>query len=945
MRVLTGQCFEPDRAQPYAPLCDLVRTNLLRQGWADEPLAAVAPDLVDLLPELAGRPPSGEPTPTVGLRPDQRRIVHATIRLVEAIAAQTPLLLIVEDAHWSDDASLDLLVRLARFVRGDSGRRIMLVVTFRGDEVSAELAAALVALDRERLAAEVRLGPLPRPEVVAMIRSTSDTQGAVGADLAESIYRLSEGNPFFVEELLRSALATGVAGAGRRLEAVAGTSASAIPLPRSVSEAVRRRVDHLSDGARQTLTVAAVSGRRFDFALLQALSGCDEIQLLERVKELVAARLVVEESADRFAFRHALMRQAIYDGLLARERRLLHRRALETILEIDPAGRDHHAADLTRHAVEAGAWEEALHFGERAGEQALAFHAPIAAIELLGCAIAAADQLGRPPPPALLQARGRAHETRGDFEAARSDYEAAGALAQAAGSVAEESEALLALGGLWAGRDYEQTGPYVRQALELARVAGDRSLVARSLNRLGNWHANQDDPIAAFRLHEEALAICEATGNRRGLAETLDLLGMARYLVADFDGSAAAVRRAIPLLRELDDRRTLVSALATLSWSMSSLDVSIGMPAGGSHEEGLAIVAEAVAVAQEIDARSDEALAHCCAALIVGERRADAALEHARRALRIAEEIGHRQWVIVAHLALGDLFAALLDAEAARCHLEAALTTADEVSSSVMAQKVRAELALRQALAGDPDAAQATIAAALSDDAPMVTQAQRDGWFSSGWIALVRGHPGRALAIADRLIAAATSEPIRDLPRLPDLAWLRGEALAAIGRTDEALESLDVARDGATAREHLPLLWRVQLARAKLLRGLGRRVATDEAVTAAHAAAASYAAGVADASLRETFLTRVAATFPPPRILSPRQASKAAYDGLTSRELAVATLVATGRSNREIGDALFMSERTAATHVGNILGKLGVKSRAQIAAWAQERGLTSDGAG
>jgi DNA-binding CsgD family transcriptional regulator len=183
------------------------------------------------------------------------------------------------------------------------------------------------------------------------------------------------------------------------------------------------------------------------------------------------------------------------------------------------------------------------------------------------------------------------------------------------------------------------------------------------------------------------------------------------------------------------------------------------------------------------------------------------------------------------------------------------------------------------------------------------------------------------------------------LPRLPDLAWLRGEALAAIGRTDEALASLDVARDGATARENLPLLWRVQLARAKLLRGLGRRVATDEAVTAAHAAAASYAAGVADESLREAFLTRVAATFPPPRIPSPRQAARAAYAGLTARELEVAALVAAGRSNREIGDALFMSERTAATHVGNILGKLGVKSRAQIAAWVQERGLTSNGAG
>ncbi|MGH2530834.1 MAG: helix-turn-helix transcriptional regulator [Thermomicrobiales bacterium] len=934
MRVLTGQCFEPDHALPYAPIRDLIRSHLLRQPWANDILAAIAPDLGGLLPELSRLQPGSSPMPQADADQDRRRIVHACTRLVDGIAAETPLLLIVEDAHWSDEASLDLLIHLARHLRGGPDCSAALVVTYRGDEVSPQLAATLAAFDRERLAAEARLGPLPRAEVLVMLRAMSDHRGTVSADLADAIYRLSEGNPFFIEELLRSALVTD--------EPSSDTRTAAIPLPRGVAESVRRRVDRLSDGARATLTVAAISGRRFDFALLEALSGCTEADLLDHLKELIAAKLVVEESADRFAFRHALMRQAVDDGLLARERRALHRQALEAIPRVDPHARDHQAADLARHAVEAGAWAEALELGQRAGEQALALYAPGAAIELLGYAIDAAARLGVAPPSSLRRSRGLAHETRGDFGAARADYEAAVALARAAGNQADESEALLSLGGLWAGRDYEQTGPYVRQALDLARTSGDRALLARALNRLGNYRLNMEEATEAFRLHEEALTLVEQIGDRRGIAETLDLLGMARYLAGDLIGSAAACRRAIPLLREIDDRRTLVNALATLSFTMDYLDVRVAITATASHEERQAIVEEAIALAREIDGRSEEALAHCCAALLVGERRVDDALDHAGRALRIAEEIGHRQWNILAHVAHEELFESLLDLDAARRHLDAALAIARDAGSSFWVRGALSWLAALKVRAGDLDGAEQTLAETLDDDLPMLTALQREAWFARARIVLARRHPAGALAIVDRLIAAATPEPATDLARLPHLAQLRGEALAALGRPDEALAALDAARDGAAALEHRPLLWRIHLSRATFFRDLGRRVDADDAITAAHAAVASFAADIADVPLRDAFLQRANAHLPPPRVPTPRQVAKAAYGGLTARERDVAALIAAGHSNRQIADALFISEPTAATHVGNILGKLGVKTRAQVAAWAQERGLTSE---
>src|SRR5215203_4711189 len=280
MRVLSGQCFAADRAAPYAPLRDLLRSDVVGQPWAEEILAEGA-DLGLLLPEFAWAGQDEHPGSSSRGESDRRRVALAVRALLDAIAAECPVLLVLEDAHWSDDATLDLLVQLARFVRAER-RRITIVVTFRDDEISTDLATALAALDRERLAVEARLGHLPRAEVIAMLRALGRQQGgvAVSASLAETIFRLSEGNPFFVEELLRSAASA--AGRGR-METQAG-SAGGFVLPRSVAEAVRQRVGLLSDGARRTLTLAAVSGRRFDFALLQTLGAGDEASLIADIK-------------------------------------------------------------------------------------------------------------------------------------------------------------------------------------------------------------------------------------------------------------------------------------------------------------------------------------------------------------------------------------------------------------------------------------------------------------------------------------------------------------------------------------------------------------------------------------------------------------------------------------------------------------------------------------
>ena len=152
-------------------------------------------------------------------------------------------------------------------------------------------------------------------------------------------------------------------------------------IPRSVQDAVQQRTDRLSEPTREILTMAAVAGRRFDFALLQELTHHDEQYLLQAIKEMIAAQVVIEESEEQFAFRHALTRQAIYADLLVRERKALHRCIADTMERLYVPTLEAHLADLAYHFYEAGAWEQALKYGQLAGEQAERLYAPHTVIE------------------------------------------------------------------------------------------------------------------------------------------------------------------------------------------------------------------------------------------------------------------------------------------------------------------------------------------------------------------------------------------------------------------------------------------------------------------------------------------------------------------------------------------------------------------------------------
>jgi DNA-binding NarL/FixJ family response regulator len=936
-RVLQGACFPQDSACPYAPLLEMLRARLSGRTPAAV-AAAVGPyayDISALLPEQVPLPDQAPAPLALDPAQQQRRLFAALAHCLTRRAALQPLLLIVEELHWSDEGSLDFLLYL---LRRSADEPMLLIGTYRSDEVGPRLSYWLAQLDREHLAHELPLLPLSRDDVAAMLRATFALDRPVRAEFLDAIYTLTEGNPFYVEELLKSLVATGdifyADGSwGRK-------PLEELHIPRSLHDAVQQRVTRLSDDARRVVALAAAVGRRFDFALLRRLAQLGESDLLRLIKELIAAQLVVEESAERFAFRHALTRQAIYAELLARERAALHSIIAETTEQVYAGALEPHTADLAYHFFEAGVWEKALSYARSAGERAQELGAPHAAIEQLTRALDAAGKLAATPSPGLYLARGRAYEMVGNFACAHDDYELCLRLARDARDGAAEWQALIALGLLWASRDYQQTGEWFRRALHLAQTIDDPQMLAHSLNRLGNWHVNTGQASEALRLHEQALALLEAQGDRQGMADTLDLLGMVNGLYGDLPSSIHQFGQALDLFRTLGDMRGQSSALASRSMFAAGVCTEPTFSPGCSYDESARDLSEALRLARQINWPAGQAYAEYTAGQVF-EVFGDfgAALAHAQAALRIAIDIEHRQWVAATYKALGRIFVQLLAPDLAIQNLLAGLELAQALGSDVFISGITGPLAYAYLLNQDLPRAEAALAAAMPNGRLPRSLEERHMTLAWSQLALAQGAPDLALRIAEQLIESAPGS-VRG--PIPVLLKLKGEALLALGRTDEAVQILITARRRAEELEARALLWQILRALGQAHQRLGQKQAGQDAYAAARAAIAWLGATIDDADLRDGFLRAAHATLPAEKPLTARRAEAERFGGLTAREREVARAIGQGRSNREMADLLVISEKTVETHVSNILSKLGHVSRQQIAVWAAAAGLLDD---
>jgi DNA-binding CsgD family transcriptional regulator len=319
-------------------------------------------------------------------------------------------------------------------------------------------------------------------------------------------------------------------------------------------------------------------------------------------------------------------------------------------------------------------------------------------------------------------------------------------------------------------------------------------------------------------------------------------------------------------------------------------------------------------------------------------RYCDAA-DHANVVLRLARETGHQQWLTAGEWELGVIAYRTFAVDEAIQQLRRALDVAEQLGSAWWIDNAAAYLARAYLLAGDPAAARGVIQPLLQAE----TSALRSRRMRLAW---AETHLGlrefeAAVSIIDQLIATAPGAAAG--ARMPVMRRVRGEILAAAGRHEDALEELGRAREDAAVSGTLPIRWMADRALGGLLLTLKRTDEAEPHLAEARSTIERVAALNADTAVAERFRAGALATLPQRRAVTANQAAKAQYGGLTAREREVAVLIAQGKSNREIADQLVLGERTIETHVGNVLSKLGFGSRAQIAAWAVEVGLTKAG--
>ena len=930
LMLLQGNCFEPDRVLPYGPILDVLRGFIAVH--TAEPLESFAPELVKLIPELSTLLP--DITPSHLLEPSQEKKRHFQTLDTFFSGNAGGSLMIIEDIHWCDDTSLDFLLYFSRQI---SKTPILLLLTYRNDELNPSLGHFLADLDHAHLANEVTLTRLSLADVEAMIAAIFEQPHPIKREFSEAIYSLTDGNPFFVEETLKALMVS-----GDIYYAVGGWTRkpiSELRIPRTVQDAVQRRTDQLSETTRQLLMLAATAGRRFDFDLLQHLTQSPEPELLKQVRDLISAQLVMEESADHFHFRHALTRQAIYNQLLVRERRALHRRIAEALEEMHSPTTNSRLSELAYHTYEAGMWEKTLDYSRQAGEKAQRqLYTPRAALEHYNRALEAARQLHVPLPLTLFHERGQVYETLGEYELAHADYEAELSEARLRADQQGEWQALIDLGFLTVSRDYSKAGDYFRAALSLAPALEDPALVARTLNRVGNWHLNLAQPADALQYHFEAARIFESLNDKPGLAATHDLLGITHLVICDIPQYVAHYEQAMSLFREMDDQGGFISSLSIYATRGADYLASVAAPVITPFADRLRDGQQALVVAKQLGARPAETLGNLWLGLsLVSSGEYSQGLAYLHAGLELAKAIDHRHFVTTGHMILGAFYLDIFAFPLAIVHLEQAQALARETDSRIWLGNVTAFLADVHTQQNNFAKAEATLHTLLTSDLPMQTTHQRQLWRAKAEWHLAQGRATEAFAIAEGLIDSAPGVGTNTTPRL---SLLKGESALALRRYATTQAALRSAQNIAQALSLKPLLWRIHFAQGRLEQAQGKEEQAEISFAEGQSLVDSLSADLAlsDSTLRQ-YLKQGAERLLRSRGNPARVLVRDQFDGLTPREREIAALLAQGKSNKEIAEILVLSNRTIESHISNILAKLSFTSRAQIAVWAVEKGL------
>jgi DNA-binding SARP family transcriptional activator len=804
---------------------------------------------------------------------EQSHLFQQVTNILLTVSKTQPLLLILDDIQWADTASISLLFHLGRRL-ADAESRLLIACAYRPEEVTLSLTSerhplAKILTEFKRTFGDVwvDLSRVEKTEERRFVDALLDAEpNKLATGFRDALFDRTGGHPLFTIELLRSMQDRGNLIKDADSVWIEGPTLDWEVLPARVEAVIEDRINRLDPELRDILTIASVEGEVFTAQVVAEMRRLPERSVLRRLSQDLEQqhRLVREQEevftglrrVSRYRFGHILFQDYLYKRLSQGEKRLLHG-DVAAALELFYEGQlDEMAVKLAHHFQKAGDLVRAFHYFSLAGERAARIYASGQAITHYTRAIQLAERV-RPDVVSLARlhrGRGLARETLGEFERAREDHEATLRIADAVGERQTEPvewRALLDLGKLWRSRDYNKARDCFEAALELARRTDDPEVLAISLNWMGNWYANDERPFRAVEYHREALKIVEGWGDRRELAITLDLLGIANLLGGDFNTSIRYYDRAIELFRGLDDHPRLVTSLMGRA-SISSMMVLLESVPVIPSPDAISDFDEALRIAREIDSVPDQAWAYWSSGLFhTVHGQFGCAHKDLQIGLRIASEIGHREFVVANRFAQGIWYTELFAPDQARRQLEGALTLAKDLHSATMIHLVTGALAAVYLLIDDKQTAQTCLETVISPHTPMDTSGKRYCWLRRAELALVQDDPALALDITDRLIASA---PGMSPGRVITFLWkLKAEALAANGCTEDALALLHAAIENAASTGERFLLWRLHASLGRILSTMGNQEAAENEFASARALIDELADTVTDETLRDKF--------------------------------------------------------------------------------------------
>ncbi len=539
-KVLTGACHEEEGA-PYAPFAQILRDSHENDSSLSLLPNFVLADLIQIAPELRLYYPDIAPNPTAEPSSEQQRIFESITSWISQLTTQAPLLLFIDDVHWADSGTLALLRYLARRT---SKLRLLIALTYR--EIALDengmLQAVLLDLSRERLSTRVKLTRLNREQTETLISTLITPNGKIDQRLLDLIFQETEGNPFFIEEIVKALIETGQLCFEDQIWQV--PDLAEIHVPQSVRATLQARVGRLPGRTQDVLRCAAILGRQFDSETLQHACQIDDEGLIEALENAERAQIIVASPRRRgqalvFSFAHNLIPTTLVENLSPLRRQRLHRNVAQALESFHPEDFE----VLAYHYEKSGDSPKAQGYYRQAGDRALSIYANQEAERYYRAAL----ELGADveTTPHILTNLGEALFRQGRYQAACEPW----------------SEAV---------QLYRRFGDYDHQAQVIARLArtawylGDppRSLETRrqGLETIPNYMELETPGVVAlihetarafFNLPEQALPLCQHALN---LARQLDLL--------DVQAEALATLGILPNLDAEAARQALTEAVA-----------------------------------------------------------------------------------------------------------------------------------------------------------------------------------------------------------------------------------------------------------------------------------------------------------------------------------------------------------------------------------------------